>query len=353
MGRRDNSHLNDLHIDARGPLAAGEAVPPIAEREITPPVAPNIGASFTPTFANVGGDSFGHNSLISRGIVPVPPPPRRGEEVTSNALINSRPEAIVVDSDAASSETQSVTGGSDVEPPTAKAKVERVADLEDALALMSHSVQAEYMAEKEMERYLKGFNFKEVFPAKVQQSEDVGALELFAGHCGLSKALTQAGFAALGVDWRCNRHKPVTACKWIDLETESGLKQVARLILARNVKYVHLCPPNGTSSAGRNNPRQQRRQLRTWEEPDGVAELFSESGGDFDPGAKAAVDRENKLYFHTAAMILWCSWRGILWTVESPLSSLMWETTPFAVLSKLKSWGELRYTRLTPNPRFG
>ena len=58
--------------------------------------------------------------------------------------------------------------------------------------------------------------------------------------------------------------------------------------------------------------------------PDGVPELTGD--------AAEAVRRENRVITNILLIIRWCNSQGILWCLESPTTSLIWETSPFVDL---------------------
>ena len=88
--------------------------------------------------------------------------------------------------------------------------------------------------------------------------------------------------------------------------------------VAHNVKFVHLALPNGTTSAGRNF-HSDKCQLRNHDSPDGVPGLTGE--------ALEAVTRENRVIAKLPVILDWCLESGILFSLESPASSLIWKTS--------------------------
>ena len=106
------------------------------------------------------------------------------------------------------------------------------------------------------------------------------------------------------------------------------------------VGYVHFAPPNGTSSAARNSGTQDRGALRSDEFPNGLPELADDQ--------RKAVDKDNKLYHHVAALVVLLAWKGVLWSVESPASSYLWDTSPFKCLLDLSTIGAISVKRTNP-----
>jgi hypothetical protein len=186
----------------------------------------------------------------------------------------------------------------------------------------------------------KGTLWEQVRAQSAVATGKSGAVEVFGGSCQLTRALASCGFAAVGVDFRWNRHKPVATCKWIDLGDSAGLRHILELFRRVDVGYVHFGPPNGTSSAGRNTDA-GRPALRSDEFPDGLPSL-KDSGREEE---LAAVQRDNTLYHHVAALVVWLSWNRVLWTIESPSSSHIWDTAPFRCLCDLKEIGALKFSR--------
>ena len=78
------------------------------------------------------------------------------------------------------------------------------------------------------------------------------AVELCCGHAGLTKALWEVGFHAIGIDCSGNRHHPVVPILERDLSDPVDQKKVTELI--RTASYAHIGLPCGTFTEARNVP---------------------------------------------------------------------------------------------------
>ena len=96
---------------------------------------------------------------------------------------------------------------------------------------------------------------------------------------------------------------------------------IEKIIREEACVYVHFAPPCGTASRARFIRRKGRYNppvLRTDAEPNGIPGLS--------PTAAA-----NKLYEITQNLCRLCHDLGVLYTVENPARSFMWNTTHFAL----------------------
>ena len=64
------------------------------------------------------------------------------------------------------------------------------------------------------------------------------AIEAFCGKGVLTKELLAAGFAAVGIDYRANKDKPVAKVVWLDLTKREDQLQFWELIRSGKVRYV-------------------------------------------------------------------------------------------------------------------
>ena len=101
---------------------------------------------------------------------------------------------------------------------------------------------------------------------------------------------------------------------------------IEKIIREEACVYVHFAPPCGTASGARFIRRKGRYNppvLRTDAEPNGIPGLS--------PTNAAKVAAANKLYEITQNLCRLCHDLGVLYTVENPARSFMWNTTHFAL----------------------
>ena len=97
------------------------------------------------------------------------------------------------------------------------------------------------------------------------------------------------------------------------------------MILEDACVYVHFAPPCGTASRARFIKRKGRYNppvLRTDEKPNGITGLS--------PTNAAKVTAANLLYEITQNLCRLCHSSGVMYTVENPARSFMWDTTHFS-----------------------
>ena len=157
-------------------------------------------------------------------------------------------------------------------------------------------------------------------------------LEVFCGYGGLTKAMQQQGWKALGIDYGFNKDKPIGASVYIDLSTAAGQEAFWQLIHDRQCIYVHFAPPCGTASRAREKriyAGYDPKPLRTDAEPDGLSGLPERD--------QTRVNQANTLYEFVANACLKLSAMGIEWSIENPKNSLLWLTS---WMLKLKAGAE-------------
>jgi hypothetical protein len=151
-------------------------------------------------------------------------------------------------------------------------------------------------------------------------------IELCAGSAGLSLALQDVGFRAVGVDSIRNEHKAKAPVIAADLVTPEGQQVVWKALNDPALAYVHLAPPCGTASAARGKPPPRGwvpgpfpppRPLRSKEFPLGLAGLRLDE--------QVRVDKANKIYSFAAEVVRYCQSKGVAWSMENPTGSLFWE----------------------------
>ena len=64
------------------------------------------------------------------------------------------------------------------------------------------------------------------------------AIEVFCGKAGLTKELQSAGFAAVGIDCKANKDKPVAKVIWLDLTKREDQLQFWEMIRTGRFRYV-------------------------------------------------------------------------------------------------------------------
>jgi len=169
-------------------------------------------------------------------------------------------------------------------------------------------------------------------------------IEVFSGSARLTKALSDAGFDAVGIDYRRCKDKPVGKTLWMDLTEDAGANEFQALVerLGSRLVYVHFAPPCGTASRAREKRLRgalDPKPLRSEEYPDGLPDL---EGDDLN-----RVLAANKLYKFTANAFAWLAKKGVACTIENPTNSLMWDTKPFCKLGVDKQYGFPNYRRHT------
>ena len=169
------------------------------------------------------------------------------------------------------------------------------------------------------------------------------AFEVGCGRAVLTRALQRAGWGATGIDWQGNRDRPVAKCIWLDLTTAIGQQLFWKLVRSHPTIFVHFAPPCGTASRAREirikNAAFDPKPLRSDDYPDGLPSLH---GVD-----EVRVRAANKFYEFTADAAIRLQELGIEWSIENPSNSLMWKTSPFQRLFKLRADGQLRGGRVS------
>ena len=150
-------------------------------------------------------------------------------------------------------------------------------------------------------------------------------MEVFAGTSRLTACLRQLGLRdSFGVDHVVSNHLAAPVLQ-LDLLKPECLKFVEQLILEAACVYVHFAPPCGTASRARFIKRKGRFNppiLRTDDKPNGITGLS--------PTNEAKVAAANALYEITQRLCRLCHSTGVMYTVENPARSFMWDTTPFS-----------------------
>lgn len=149
-------------------------------------------------------------------------------------------------------------------------------------------------------------------------------MEIFAGTSRLTASLRHLGFRdSFGVDHVLSSHLAAPVLQ-LDLLKPECLHFVQQIIQEPGCIYVHFAPPCGTASRARFIRRRGRYNppvLRTDSHPDGLKTLH--------PLHAAKVASANKLYQITVELCKLCNACGVLYTIENPARSFMWQTAPF------------------------
>ena len=158
-------------------------------------------------------------------------------------------------------------------------------------------------------------------------------LELFCGTAGVSAQFKKAGGKAMGIDHHLNRSRLKAAAVKLDLTQSWVQNMVVQEIASGRIDGVFLAPPCGTSSRARCIPIKKKlkkkgapepRPLRSSFHPDGLPNLRGVN--------KARVAAANTLYAFCVEVMEACERHNVLFIVENPSSSLMWETSFFSAV---------------------
>ena len=137
---------------------------------------------------------------------------------------------------------------------------------------------------------------------------------------------------SFGVDHKVGKQRVKTIC--LDLSVEANQQLVEQWCLSGKCLWVHWGIPCGTASRARFRRLSRKRHgpppLRTDRWPDGVPGL---SGINL-----VRVRLSNRLYAFMARLIPKLHQRGIIWSVENPWTSLLWKTSYWRRLEKLRPW---------------
>ena len=157
------------------------------------------------------------------------------------------------------------------------------------------------------------------------QAGELIAFEICCGHGGLTKALREVGFDALGVDFKGNKHKTCVPVLTADLTTERGREYVRSLFRKYKIAYVHMAPPCGTCSRAREKPIPQHlidqgapnpQPLRSDEHPEGLPGL-----GWVD---QVKVNKANAIADFCTEISHLCISLQVGFSIENPTNSILW-----------------------------
>ena len=146
-------------------------------------------------------------------------------------------------------------------------------------------------------------------------------LELFSGTAGLTRAVQQYLPDSFGIDHIIKQPKARVIS--LDLDDEHNQALVRGWIVSPQCFWVHFGIPCGTSSRARDRPLSDShhgpRPFRSSQWPDGLPDLPERHL----PRLRAA----NRLYAFMRDTLLALRGSPVLWTVENPWRSYLWDTT--------------------------
>ena len=141
-------------------------------------------------------------------------------------------------------------------------------------------------------------------------------LELCAGSAMLSRCFHEQGFTVMPIDHKQNRFHPLAKICNLSLTEQSSWDYLSWLLDNEVIEFCHATPPCGTCSRARElpgGPPPLRNEAFPW----GFEDLSSDQ--------RARVDAANKIYVGLARFIEALISRNILYSVENPRNSLLWE----------------------------
>ena len=148
-------------------------------------------------------------------------------------------------------------------------------------------------------------------------------IELCCGTARLSRAFHDQGMRAVGIDHKYNKHVTEALVLSMDLSCAEGQQLAWAWIKHPSVKVITMAPPCGTASRARERP-DGPPPLRSDAHPQGLPNLS--------PVDQARVDKANAVYLFCSEVAEYCTQQGILWFVENPENSIMWQLPIFKVL---------------------
>ena len=141
-------------------------------------------------------------------------------------------------------------------------------------------------------------------------------IELCAGSAMLSRCFHEQGFIVMPIDRKQNRFHPLAKICNLSLTEQSSWDYLFWLLDNEIIVFCHCAPPCGTCSRARElpgGPPPLRNEAFPW----GFEDLSSDQ--------RARVDAANKIYVGLARFIEALISRNILYSVENPRNSLLWE----------------------------
>ena len=158
-------------------------------------------------------------------------------------------------------------------------------------------------------------------------------LELFCGTARVCAQFRTQGGRALGVDHHLKRAKLKAAAVQLDLTQQWVQDLIVKEITLGRISGIHLGPPCGTASKARNIPIKRKLVKKGAPNPQPLRSSAYPLGFPWLKGLnKVKVQAANCLYEFSANLVLLCEKHDVLFTVENPENSLMWETPFFKPL---------------------
>ena len=155
-------------------------------------------------------------------------------------------------------------------------------------------------------------------------------IELFCGTAGVCAKFRTLGGRALGIDHHLKRTKLKSAAVKLDLTQQWVQDLISREILSGRVDAVHMGPPCGTASKARNIPVKRKLRRAGAPNPKPLRSSAFPQGFPWLKGVNLLkVRAANTLYEFAAKIALLCDECNVLFTIENPANSYMWETKFF------------------------
>ena len=146
-------------------------------------------------------------------------------------------------------------------------------------------------------------------------------LELCARSATLSSCFAEARFEVLPVDHQTNRYHTLAKTCNLSLAEESSWEYLRWVCETFPVQFVHAAPPHGTCAKKRVSVRGlDRAPVRSEAWPWGFPDLSSAD--------RARVDCANAIFKGLVSFISFLDAKGILWSLENPKTSMLWELPP-------------------------
>ena len=174
----------------------------------------------------------------------------------------------------------------------------------------------------------------QTIPPEVPHLGEAGyfCMELFCGSGNLTYAMKHFFPDSFGVDHKVGKQRVKTIC--LDLSVDSNQQLVEQWCLCGRCLCVHWGIPCGTVSRARFRRLSRRSHgpppLRSDRWPDGVPFLKGIN--------LVRVRLSNPLYSFMARLIPKLHQNNSVWTVENPWTSLLWKTSCWRRLEKLRPW---------------
>lgn len=158
-------------------------------------------------------------------------------------------------------------------------------------------------------------------------------IELFCGTAGVCAKFRTLGGRALGIDHHLKRTKLKSAAVKLDLTQQWVQDLIFREISSGRVDAVHMGPPCGTASRARNIPVKRKLRRAGAPNPKPLRSSTFPQGFPWLKGISLLkVRAANSLYEFAARTALLCEQCNVLFSIENPANSFMWETQFFRPL---------------------